>query len=223
MEQQGVGDDPRRLRIDKPIGSGPFRFGRYQKDTELQLVANKEHFAAPVVDEVWAVATPTIDGLIGRLQSQEIDFIEARSSLRPSNIKQLETSKHLSILRTKDLNWLHGVPRVSILPWRDIEFRRAWHHSIDRRFLVDVVWEGGGRLPISNTFFVEGSPWHDPSLPPIPPFDLDKARDILAAAGYSWAEDGRLVYPPPDDAGFRARVTAVCKPGYDWGGLKMLD
>ncbi len=195
MEEQGVGDDPRRLRIDKPIGSGPFSFGRYRRDAELQLIANKQHFAAPIVDEVWAVATPTIDGLIGRMQSQEIDFIEARSTLRPSNIKQLETMKHLTIVRTTDLNWLHGVPRVSVLPWRDIEFRRAWHHSIDRKFLVDVVWEGGGRLPTTNTFFVDGSPWHDASLPPIPPFDLEKARDILKAAGYRWNSDGRLLYP----------------------------
>jgi hypothetical protein len=32
-----------------------------------------------------------------------------------------------------------------------------------------------------------------------------------------------LLYPPPGDTGFRDRVTRVCKPGYDWGGLKMLD
>ena len=223
MQEQRVGEDPRLLRIDKPIGSGPFKFGRYRKDTELQLIADKTHFAAPVIDELWAVATPTVDGLMGRLQSQEIDFIEARTTLRPSQAKQLADFKHLSTVRTTDLNWLHGVPRVSVLPWRDYEFRRAWHHSIDREFLVQVVWEGAGRLPTANTFFVKGSPWHNAALPPAPAFDLDKARAILAAAGYSWAADGRLVYPPPSDAGFRARVTRVCKDGYVWGGLKMLD
>jgi peptide/nickel transport system substrate-binding protein len=223
MQEQGVGEDPRRLRIDKPIGSGPFRFGRYRKDTELQLIADKSHFAAAGIDEIWAVATPTVDGLMGRLQSQEIDFIEARATLRPSQAKQLAGSKHLTDVRTTDLNWLHGVPRVSVLPWRDYEFRRAWHHSIDRNFLVDVVWEGAGRQPTANTFFVTGSPWNNPALPPIPEFDLDKAREILRAAGYSWAADGRLVYPAPDDAAFRARVTRVCKDGYVWGGLKMLE
>jgi peptide/nickel transport system substrate-binding protein len=223
MQEQGVGEDPRRLRIDKPVGSGPFKFGRYRKDTELQLIADKSHFAAAGIDEIWAVATPTVDGLMGRLQSQEIDFIEARATLRPSQAKQLAGAKHLTEVRTTDLNWLHGVPRVSVLPWRDYEFRRAWHHSIDRNFLVDVVWEGAGRQPTANTFFVTGSPWNNPALPPIPEFDLDKAREILRAAGYSWAADGRLVYPAPDDAAFRARVTRVCKDGYVWGGLKMLE
>ena len=223
MTEQGVGDDPRRLRIDKPIGSGPFSFGRYAKESQLQLSAHKGHFSKPTVDEVWVVVTPTIDGLLGRLESQEIDLIESSDThLTPSQVKELEKSSHIKVVRTPDLNWVHGVPRISNLPWRDFEFRRAWHHSFDRDFLVKVVWEGAGRLPAANTFLVEGSPWNNPDLPPTPPFDLDKARAILKEAGYSWAADGRLVYPAPTDAKFRQRVEQVCKEGYKWGGLKML-
>jgi peptide/nickel transport system substrate-binding protein len=223
MAEQGVGDDPMRVRIDKPIGSGPFKFGRYRKDAELQLIADKTHFSKPSIDEVWAVATPSIDGLLGRLQSGDIDLIESSDThLTPSQAKQLADSPGIAIVRTPDLNWLHGVPRPSNLPWRDIEFRRAWHHSFDREFLVKVVWEGSGRLPAANTFLVEGNPWNNPDLPPVPPFDLDKARGILKGAGYSWAADGRLVYPAPDDANFRQRVKQVCKDGYTWGGLEMI-
>jgi len=224
MSEQGVGDDPRRLRIDKPIGSGPFSFGRYTKESQLQLSAHKSHFSQPSVDEVWVVVTPTIDGLLGRLDSQEIDLIESSDThLTPSQVQQLEKSPHIKIVRTPDINWLHGVPRISNLPWRDVEFRRAWHHSFDRDFLVKVVWEGAGRLPKANTFLAEGSPWYNPDLPPQPQFDLDRARAILKDAGYSWADDGRLVYPAPGDAKFRRRVEQVCKEGYTWGGLKMLS
>jgi peptide/nickel transport system substrate-binding protein len=223
MAEQGVGEDPTRVRIDKPIGSGPFKFGRYRKDAELQLIADKTHFSKPSVDEVWAVATPSIDGLLGRLQSGDIDLIESSDThLTPSQAKQLTGVSGLTIVRTPDLNWLHAVPRASNLPWRDFEFRRAWHHSIDREFLIKVVWEGAGRMPGANTFFVEGNPWNNPALPPVPPFDMAKARAILKEAGYTWADDGRLVYPSPDDAGFRSRVRKVCKDGYTWGGLEMI-
>lgn len=223
MQEQGVGDNPRQLRIDRPIGSGPFRFGRHRKDTELQLIANKDHFSKPQIDEIWAVVTPTLDGLLGRLESQEIDFIESSdTTLSPSQAKQLEKSRHIKIVNTSDINWLHGVVRISWLPWRDIEFRRAWQHSIDREFLVKVVWEGAGRVPKSNSFLVEGNPWNNPDLPPAPEFDLKKAREILKEAGYSWRGDGRLVYPGSNDAKFRERVTRVTAPGYKWGGLKML-
>lgn len=223
MAEQGVGEDPTRVRIDKPIGSGPFKFGRYRKDAELQLIADKTHFSKPSVDEVWAVATPSIDGLLGRLQSGDIDLIESSDThLTPSQAKQLTGVSGLTIVRTPDLNWLHAVPRASNLPWRDFEFRRAWHHSIDREFLIKVVWEGAGRMPGANTFFVEGNPWNNPALPPVPPFDMAKARAILKEAGYTWADDGRLVYPSPVDAGFRSRVRKVCKDGYTWGGLEMI-
>ncbi|MCW5730904.1 MAG: hypothetical protein KIT20_09115 [Alphaproteobacteria bacterium] len=223
MAEQNVGDDPRRLRIEQPIGSGPFRFGRHRKDTELQLIANKKHFAAPNIDELWVVVTPTLDGLLGRMESQELDFIENSSIfLTPSQAKQLERAKHVKIERTEDINWYHGVVRISWMPWRDYEFRRAWHHATDREFLVKVPWEGAGRVPLANTFLVEGSPWYNPNLPPIPKFDLKLAREILKEAGYSWASDGRLVYPSPDDSKFRQRIVKVCKEGYTWGGLKML-
>ena len=145
MQEQGVGTDPMRVRMDKPIGSGPFKFGRYQKDAELQLIADKTHFSRPTVDEVWAVVTPSIDGLLGRLQGGDIDLIESSDThLTPSQAKQLADSPGIAIVRTPDLNWLHGVPRPSNLPWRDYEFRRAWHHS-HRPRIPGEGGVGGGR------------------------------------------------------------------------------
>jgi peptide/nickel transport system substrate-binding protein len=220
MEKQKVGDNPRLLQIPNPIGSGPFKFGPHRKDTDLLLMANKEHFHAPKIDELLFVVVPSVDGILGRLETQEIDIAES-IFLTPSQANQLKKSKHLSVVRTPDINWFHGVPRPSCLPWRDMEFRRAWHHSIDREFLVNVCWEGEGRIPISNTFFVEGNPWYNPDLPPIPQYDLKLARQVLKEAGYSWDSEGRLIYPPPGDKKFADRVNRVCKPGYTWGGLKM--
>jgi len=222
MEKQNVGDNARHLQIPEPVGSGPFKWGQYKKDAELLLVANKEHFHAPKIDELLMVCIPSVDGLMGRLETQEIDFVDNGDfSLIPSQAEQLKKHNHLRIVRTTDIGWYHLVPRISWLPWRDIEFRRAWHHSIDRKFLVDVVWEGGGRIPKSNTFLVEGNPFHNPNLPSIPQYDLKAARQILKDAGYSWDKEGRLVYPPPTDKKFIERVTRVCKPGFSWGGLKM--
>jgi ABC-type transport system substrate-binding protein len=96
-------------------------------------------------------------------------------------------------------------------------------HAFDRQYLVDVPWEGGGRVPNANTFLVEGNPWNNPDLPPIPEFNLDLARSILKQASYSWASDGRLMYPSPSDQRYRDRVRRVSKPGYTWGGLMMLE
>lgn len=222
LVEQRVGDDPRALRFEKPIGSGPFMCGRYQQDTQLQLLTNKSHFSKPTIDEILILVVPSIDGILGRLQAQEIDFAE-QVDFTPSQIDSIKGEPHIRIEQTTDINWLHAVKRISWLPWRDYEFRRAWTHTIDREYLVKVVWEGSGRVPKSNTFLVEGNPWHAPGLPAAAPFDLKKAREILGDAGYSWASDGRLVYPKPDNKAWRERVEKVCAAPYTWGGLKMIS
>ncbi len=223
MQRQGT-HNPLQLRIDKPIGSGPFQFGQYREDVSLQLIANKAHFSSPKLDEIWIVVTPSVDAILGRLQGGEIDMVDAENvHLTPTQIASLRRFENLTLVHTPDINWLHLINRVSVLPWRDHEFRRAWMHAFDREYLVQVPWEGGGRVPAANTFLVRGNPWNNPDLPPVPQFDLDRAHAILEAAGYSWDHDGRLLYPPPGDVAYRERVRRVSKPGYRWGGLMMLE
>jgi peptide/nickel transport system substrate-binding protein len=223
MQKQGIGDDVRRIRIEKPIGSGPFKYGRYRKDADLQLLAHKDHFSAPKVDDLWIVITPTVDGLLGKLLNGEIDMIDTSDlQLRPSQAHQFDGVEELTVLKTPDINWLHVISRPSILPWRDYEFRTAWMHMLDREFLIRSPWEGAGKVPTTDTFLVPGNPWNNPDLPPIPEFNLDKARDILEKAGYTWDADKRLVYPDPGDQKFRERVNKVLK-SHTWGGLKMMS
>jgi peptide/nickel transport system substrate-binding protein len=223
MADQGT-DNPWKVKIDVPVGSGPFKFGQYRKDVSLQMIGQKAHFSQPQLDEFWIVITPSVDAILGRLESGELDMVDTENvALSPTQVKELAKYPHLTIVRTPDINWLHLVNRISILPWRDYEFRRAWMHAFDRQYLVDVPWEGGGRVPQANTFLVEGNSWNNPDLPPLPPFDLKLARQILHDAGYSWDASGRLLYPHPGDAAFRERVTRVSKPGYTWGGLMMLE
>lgn len=223
MQRQGT-HNPLQLRIERPIGSGPFQFGQYREDVSLQLIANRRHFAAPKLDEFWIVVTPSVDAILGRLQAGEIDMVDSENvHLTPTQIESLREFDNLTLVHTPDINWLHLINRISVLPWRDYEFRRAWMHAFDREYLVQVPWEGGGRLPTANTFLVQGNPWNNPDLPPVPAFDLARAREILQGAGYRWDGGGRLLYPAPTDAAYRERVRRVSKPGYAWGGLMMLE
>lgn len=223
MTEQGT-DNPWQVKIDTPVGSGPFKFGQYRQDISLQMIGQKEHFSQPKLDEFWIVVTPSVDAILGRLESGELDMVDTENvPLSPTQVQELSRYPHLTIVRTPDINWLHLINRISVLPWRDYEFRRAWMHAFDRQYLVDVPWEGGGRLPQANTFLVTGNPWNNPDLPPLPAFDLKLARQILQEAGYTWDSSGRLLYPHPTNAAFRERVIRVSKPGYTWGGLMMLE
>jgi peptide/nickel transport system substrate-binding protein len=54
---------------------------------------------------------------------------------------------------------------------------------------------GGAATVAGNTFITPLSkPWSNPNVSNPAP-SIDKAREILKAAGYTWNAEGKLVYP----------------------------
>ena len=208
MEKQGV-SDPTKVLVDKPIGSGFFKFGHYKRDQELLMVANKEHFYPPKIDELLITMIPSVDGLMGRLETKEIDFMIIK--LTPSQANRLKKFKHISVVATDDLGFLHITPLLTKGSWKDVELRRALHHAIDKEFVVNTLWEGAGIVG-RNTFIAPANKfWHNPNLPEVK-FDLNKARRILEEAGYGWDKDGYLLYPDPNDPEYKKRIERVLAP-----------
>jgi peptide/nickel transport system substrate-binding protein len=208
MKEQGV-SQPTEVLIDKPIGSGFFKFGHHKRDQELLLMANKEHFSPPRIEELLITMVPSIDGIMGRLETKEIDF--AINSLSPSQANRLKKFKHLSVVETDDIGYIKIDPFLAKMPWRDIELRRALHHTIDKEFVVNTLWEGAGILGKNTLIPPANKFWYNPNLPEVK-FDLDKARKILKDAGYGWDDEGRLLYPDPNDPNYRKRIDRVIAP-----------
>ena len=208
MKEQGV-SQPTQVLIDKPIGSGFFKFGHYKRDQELLLMANKEHFSPPKIEGLLITMIPSIDGIMGRLETKEIDF--AINSLIPSQANRLKKFKHLSVVETDDIGYIKIDMFLAKMPWKDIELRRALHHAIDKEFVVNTLWEGAGVLGKNTLIPPANKFWYNPNLPEVK-FDLDKARKILMDAGYGWDDEGRLLYPDPNDPNYSKRIDRVIAP-----------
>jgi peptide/nickel transport system substrate-binding protein len=168
--------------------------------------ANREHWFAPKgVDElVWKVVR-TVDAMMGQLQTREIDF--AFVSFTPSQVKELLKSPHLTVKEHPTTAAPYYTFRIDQLPWRDIEFRKAFHWCIDRNYQVQVLWEGAGRVVTEDSVFVPSHPYHVP-VQTKHGYDVQRARQILKEAGYSW-DGGSLVFPPETDAKYKKRVSDV--------------
>jgi peptide/nickel transport system substrate-binding protein len=93
-----------------------------------------------------------------------------------------------------------GVPYVMFnirrYPGKDPNFRKAVVYAYDWDYATDVVWRGeaytgSGMIARTNQF------WHNPDTDFAErfPFDLAKARQMLADAGYEWDAQGRILYP----------------------------
>ena len=198
-EQGGVA--PGEAEVTHPIGSGQFKFGHYKKDVELSLLAHTEHFSPPYVDELLFLVIPSVDGLLGMLTTQELDFLDV--ALTPLQAESLGEFSHITVSQVPTFRVEYLVPLMTHNPFRDIEARRALAHAIDKDYIIKVVWQGAGVPGSNNSTFAPSHSAYNPNLPVIE-YDLDKARSILADAGYTWDDDGLLHYPT-DDA-FSQRV-----------------
>ena len=108
--------------------------------------------------------------------------------------QKLATHPHLKTIRTPS----HGVteirPNLKMKPLNDPKFREAFQHAIDRKRMLDVIFQGEGIVAQNTPITPMLKQWHNANIPMIE-FDLNKAREILKSAGYTWDEKGRLCYP----------------------------
>ena len=177
------------------VGTGPFRFVRWQKGDRIELARNDAYWGpkAPWDKVTFRIITsdPT---RVASLLAKEVGAIE---NVPTNDLARLSAHKDLGIFRTVSvrLMYLHmdtardktpfatdkaGKP-LDRNPLRDLRVRRAMSKAINRQALVERVMEGAavatGQL-MPGKFF-----GYAPSLKP-EPHDPEGARKLLADAGY---------------------------------------
>lgn len=163
----------------QPIGTGPFAFEEWIRDDHLSYTKFAEYWkpGLPYLDEVEfkVVVEPTIQ--LQGLSVGEFDIIEV---LEPFN-----TPKVSSNPETKVFTHSTGLALVVVMnharpPFDNIKVRQAICSAIDRRALLDMAYTGGA---VIGAFIDSGSPYYA-DYSGMYPFDPQKAKQLLADAGY---------------------------------------
>ena len=177
------------------IGSGPFRLTEYE-NTQKIVLERYEHFFIPdrpYLDKLIYVIVPDEDATMLGLESGEYD-----SGGYASVINAEKVSKNPDLVAIPDL--LGGVGSLNHLQFNmansimsDLRVRQAIAYAIDRDYVINTLHQGqtmellGGIHPASP-FYNENVERYD--------VDLDKARSLLAEAGYADGLDLRINYIP---------------------------
>jgi peptide/nickel transport system substrate-binding protein len=184
-------NDPLNYPNDTPVGSGPFKFDHWDQGRELKVSAFKQHFHPPKCAGIIEIIYGSHDAMAAAIEKGECD--RTRYVLKPSLLEDLKKVKNVVAKGYPN----HGFYTLSYHtrrpPLSDPVFRKALAHVIPKDLIIQAVLsdyadKGGSVIGPANTF------WHNPAVKPFPT-DINRAKKILADAGYTWDNKGKLHYP----------------------------
>lgn len=176
-----------------PIGSGPYKFERWLTNEEIVLSANKEHFNAPKADRWILRIVPNVEAALGMLRSGEINFLAEFGGDPQVLMQAAEQDGDLEVVSTVEMGFRYVAFNHRRPPFDDAAFRRALSAAVDRQLIVKAAFRGFAE-PSNSVVSPALGFWHDASVVKSFETGLDKAKQILAEAGYT-LEGDRLHYP----------------------------
>jgi peptide/nickel transport system substrate-binding protein len=177
------------------VGTGPFRFVRWQKGDRIELARNDAYWGPKVPWERVTFRVITSDPTrVASLLAGEVRAIE---NVPTTDLAKLASNKDLAIYRTVSvrLMYLHldtarektpfatdkAGKALDRNPLRDLRVRRAMSKAINRAALVERVMEDAAVS--TGQLMPEGFFGFTPALKP-EAYDPEGARKLLTEAGY---------------------------------------
>jgi oligopeptide transport system substrate-binding protein len=164
----------------RPVGSGPFRFVRWERGREIVLAANPDHFeGAPRLSEV---TFRIFSGNAADVMYHEFERGALEDAPVPTRdyARAVAATSHVYVRRPMiSVRW-YGL-NTRLAPFDDRRVRQALMHAVDRVALLRDVY--AGRYELARGVLPPGTQGFNPRLPGHA-YDPAKARALLAEAGY---------------------------------------
>jgi dipeptide transport system substrate-binding protein len=174
-----------------PVGTGPFSFVGYQKDSVIRYKANKDFYGEkPLVDDLVFAITPDATARYAKLKAGEC---HVNGYPRPADIAEMQKDSSLKVLSEPGLNVAYWAFNATKPPFDKKEVRQALAMAIDRDAIIKDVYLGAGE---KATTLIPPTMWSFNDKIPDVAFDPEKAKAMLAAAGVKTPLDIDLWYMP---------------------------
>ena len=177
-----------------PIGAGPFKFVSHKPGVEVVLDANPAYWRhAPYIKRLIMKSVPEGTTRVTMLKNGEADIVYALDGEDAENVRRdprlsLVASKHASIF------WIEfGDQWDPKSPWADKRLRQAVNFALNRKAINEAACLGycpptGVIVPRVMDFALQTAP---------PPYDPQKAKQLVAEAGYPRGLDAGEFAPMP--------------------------
>ena len=176
----------------QPIGSGPFRFVSLQPDSEVILERNPAYWDAQRLPNIQRVRFAIVPDTTTRaLELRKGSGDVALTALTPDMIWTMRSDHSLEIEQAPGTVYAYLAFNLRDPILKDARVRQAIAYAIDRRPMIEYLWRGLVR-PASSILPPQSWAYSDSGLHY--DHDLDRARQLLDAAGFRPAGDGIRVH-----------------------------
>ena len=194
--------------FNKPdVISGPFYVTDYDVDHYISYKANPDYWrGAPKLDKL---NIKIVDGsqLYAGLQSGEVDITQhTMSVIPPEDYASVEALDNVEVVYGSPVTNQSMFIQTGNIP--DVRVRQAMLYAINREQILNELLNGHGE--VVDGFLSSASPFFDDSITPVP-YDPDKAKALLADAGWDGSQTLRFYVNSGDSTFVNAATVMVAQ------------
>jgi peptide/nickel transport system substrate-binding protein len=164
-----------------PVGTGPFKFVEWKENDTITLEKNTEYWqeGLPKLNKVIFRVIPENTARLNALVNGEIDVMDG---LNNSDEATVLANENLQVIERPSMNVGYIGLTTTRKPFDNKLVRQAINHAIDKQSIIDAFY-GGKAQPAVNPMPPAISGYNDAIE--AYPYDLEKAKALLAEAGYA--------------------------------------
>ena len=163
----------------KPVGTGPFKFISRTAQDSIVMEKFDGYWGTPAkLNKVTFKIIENADSILMSLQSGAVDMFSHLTSTQVAQLGE-EFSVVEGTMNLVQALYLNHAEK----PFNDIRVRQALCYSVDKQGILDLAFDGYGS-PIGSSMYPAFGKYFDDSLTNYYAYNVEKAKELLAEAGY---------------------------------------
>lgn len=165
---------------NEPVGTGPFVFKEWKRNDSITLEKNASYWkeGLPKLNKVIVRSIPDNSARFNALQNGEIDLME---DLSPDDLATLESNPSLHKIERPANNVGYVGFNLKKKPLDNVKVRQALNHAVNKQAIIDAFFAGQAEPAVNP---LPSSLWGYNDTVKDYEYDLEKAKQLLAEAGY---------------------------------------
>lgn len=164
-----------------PVGTGPYKFVEWMPNDHITLVKNPDYWDkanGPKVDKIIVKPVPEAGTRIAMLQKGDAQFVNTVPYAQAEIVKG---DKNLNLVANEAIYTFWVAMNVQKKPFDNVKVRQALNYAVDKEAIIKAVLRGYGKPADSP---LAPQVWGYSQVKAYP-YDVAKAKALLAEAGYA--------------------------------------